>query len=132
MTHFLDGPAEGRTMDTRRAPVFLRVVEDRSTGKFDVLDLLDDTPTPSERVFVYQREPGTWGQVFACTRSRRGGGRYEYGSYRHLPGVDGEQLRETSAWRGWTEREDVRRLYREREGELGEALADLERGDGEP
>lgn len=100
MSRFMDGPAEGVEIVAQRAPMYLRVVQDQTTLRWDVLDQPDDTPSPSELVFVYKRVEGTGGVVFACTRSSRGGGRYEGADYRHVE-VEGEQFRDTSAWRDW-------------------------------
>lgn len=98
---FLDGPAVGVSLSCHRAPIYLRVVQDTSERRFDALDQPDDTPTPSEIIHVYRRVEGTWGCVFACTRSGRGGGRYEHGDYVHVPVGDTEPFRSTEAWRAW-------------------------------
>lgn len=103
MTKFLDGPAAGKTCDTRRAPVFLRAVIDGTTGKVDVLDQLDDTPTPSETVSVYERVTMP---AFFCVRP---GGCFESADYAHMPHIDGELLRETGAWQAWANSEGARR-----------------------
>ena len=52
MLKLLDGPAEGRYM-VKRAPLFLRAVVSAG-GAQDVLDQLEDTPAPSEEVYVYK------------------------------------------------------------------------------
>ena len=99
----VDGPAAGR-YSARRAPWFLRAVVDRTNGTRDLLDQLDDRPVPGEAVHVYEAEPGSlWDpdmirrvqHVIICPPP---GAR---GVYRHRPDVDGETLRETSAWRAW-------------------------------
>lgn len=54
MTTFLDGPARGQTLMLRFAPQTLRVVVD-SKGKWDALDLPEDTPRPDETVYLYER-----------------------------------------------------------------------------
>lgn len=94
MTSFEGGPAGGATLLLRRAPVFLRVVIG-PRGKVDALDQLEDVPADGETVHVYERF-GPRGHV--CLRP---GGCHEYGTYRHLPHVDGELLRDTAAWRAW-------------------------------
>jgi hypothetical protein len=87
MARFLDGPAEGVTLDLRRAPTYLRAVS-RPGGyvgsrlrqrPWDALDLPEDRRNPDEVVEVYKIVPGTWGQVFV-----RPGGEYQYGDYRHV------------------------------------------------
>jgi hypothetical protein len=100
---FRDGPARGATLIFRRAPVFLRVVENRDTHTFDVLDQLADAPAANELVHVYRRvtEP-----VHAHLHYRGRGkgpasGWYELAEYEHLPEIDGEQLRDTAIWRAW-------------------------------
>lgn len=104
-TTFMDGPAAGQGFDLRRAPMYLRVVEVvEQMGKFDALDQLDDEPREGERVHVYRIVPGSFGCVYVCARGRGAlGGRYESGIYRYVPDVDGEQLRETAAWRAWVD-----------------------------
>lgn len=52
MTKFEDGPAAGKVLQLRRAPLFLRVVQD-SRGEFDGLDQPGDVPRPDETVMVY-------------------------------------------------------------------------------
>ena len=104
---FLDGPAAGRSLGLRRVPLFLRVTIDRRSGRVDALDQLDDVPMPGEAVHVYQGDretlmalPQDW---IICVRTADGMGRAATGSgdYRHRPDVDGEQLRDTGAWRAW-------------------------------
>lgn len=60
MTQFIDGPAEGQALHLKRSPTFLRVTKDRVSGSWDALDILEDTPTDEEDVYVYQlnSEPG--------------------------------------------------------------------------
>lgn len=106
MVTFTDGPAVRATLALGRAPIYLRVVVDETDGKVDALDQLDDTPGPSERVHVYRRRR-YGGVIFACARGHRKGddhacsGQYVIAEYEHLEGIDGEQLRETDAWREW-------------------------------
>lgn len=98
-----DGPAAG-TYSVRRAPYFLRAVTSPDGGgRTDLLDQLHDTPMPTERVHVYEAIPGTlWDPdtlartgTFLCPPPGASG------RYRHRPDVDGEQLRDTAAWRAW-------------------------------
>lgn len=97
----LDGPAAGLELDLRRCPMYLRLVQDTMALKWDALDQPDDTPGPSETVYVYRRRPGTGGVVFACTRRSSRDPRFEHGDYEHMPEVDGEALRDTDGWRTW-------------------------------
>lgn len=92
-----DGPAAG-SYAVKRAPLYLRAVVDRSRAR-DVLDQLDDTPRGTERVHIYQRV-GEAGALH-LNRGRHGSGFYALGTYRHLPEVEGDELRETTAWRQW-------------------------------
>jgi hypothetical protein len=98
---FLDGPAAGATLSLRRAPYLLRVIVDTSGG-IDALDQLDDEPTEEEEVFVYAlAAPPQKAHVCYGGKDRHRSGWFEFGIYRHLPDVDGERLRETTAWRVW-------------------------------
>jgi hypothetical protein len=93
----VDGPAEG-VYAVRRAPLYLRAVVGPRARK-DVLDGLDDEPEPKERIHVYQRV-GEVSQIH-IKGSRSVSGFYVMAEYRHMADVDGEQLRETKAWRAW-------------------------------
>jgi len=94
---FVHGPADGRTLALRRAPALLRVVVDED-GTVDALDQLEDEPRPGERVHVYVRVKSP---AHVCSSDR---GCFEVAEYEHVPDVDGEQLRATSAWREWCTR----------------------------
>jgi hypothetical protein len=99
MLNLLDGPCKGVLL-AKRAPAYLRAVA--LNGHSDCLDLVDDTPTPSETIHVYRRE----GKPLKV-HLNFGGGKgafYAMASYRHMPEVDGESLRETAAWQKWAER----------------------------
>jgi hypothetical protein len=72
MLRFDGGPAAGHALACRRAPIYLRVVVDETDGHVDALDLLDDTPGPSEQVHVYRRTRQGL-PTFACSRGRGGG-----------------------------------------------------------
>ncbi len=54
MTNFTDGPAKGKVLCLGRAPLFLRVVQ-CGDDAFDALDMPDDTPEPTEQIYVYHR-----------------------------------------------------------------------------
>lgn len=98
----VDGPAAGRYA-VRRAPWFLRAVVDEHGGR-DLLDQLYDGPVPTETVHVYEAEAGSLWDADTFMRTQHvivcppPGAR---GVYHHRPDVDGETLRETSAWRAW-------------------------------
>lgn len=98
---FMDGPAAGLGLDMRRAPLYLRLVQDAS-GKWDALDQLDDEPRDGETIHVYEAATPP-SAVFACGRGRgAGGGRYEYAVYRHVDvDVEALGLRDTDTWRAW-------------------------------
>lgn len=100
------GPAAG-TYVAARAPAFVRAVVDEG-GKRDVLDQLDDAPRQDERVYVYELIAGTGsGTAIVCGRGFSID--MALGDYRHRADVDGEQLRETEAWRAWCLEERDRR-----------------------
>ncbi len=98
MLTLVDGPCQGTYM-CKRAPVFLRAVKGKdNAGNTDVLDLVDDTPTSGEEVYVYKLE-GTAGTVHL--HMKKGSGWYAFATYRYLPDVDGEVLRGNEAWQAW-------------------------------
>lgn len=100
MVRFLDGPAAS-VQPLRRAPNWMRVVI-AVDGKVDGLDQIDDEPRPTEQIHVYELVERR-GPVYVCIRGAgaAGGGEYVQASYRHLPNVDGESVRDTLAWRQW-------------------------------
>ena len=101
MLQLLDGPCQGDIM-VKRAPVFLRAVLG-PRGKIDVLDQLDDTPAADEKVFVYRRE-GDSNQMHIYARGKGGKaltGWWPFANYKHLPDVDGEQLRDNAKWQAY-------------------------------
>lgn len=103
MIRLLDGPAQG-TYAARRGPLYLRAVTvvEQDGGGSDVLDELDDTPHPDERVSVYRRStPLSHVHLRMGGRSRAGSGFYAMADYRHVADVDGEMLRDTEMWRVW-------------------------------
>lgn len=104
MTRFLDGPAAGVTLFLKRAPVYLRAVQNADgpthPGDWDALDQLDDHPRASERIVVYRLE----GEPTFChiNRGRKGGGFYRGGMYRVVdPQPSDTELRTDAGWRGW-------------------------------
>ncbi len=99
MVTLIDGPAAGSYL-LKRSPLFVRAVVDVE-GRGDVLDQLGDTPAADEALSVYRLE-GEMGLIHLNMGGGRGGF-YARASYRHLPDVDGESVRETDAWREWVE-----------------------------
>lgn len=103
MTRFLDGPAAGEVLFLKRAPMYLRAVQDAG-GKWDALDLLDDAPAPDERIVVYRIE----GEPSYCHINMRGkgGGVFHGGTYRLIsPQPQDEDVRTIAAWRAWVGRQ---------------------------
>lgn len=99
MITLIGGPVAGTYM-VKRAPVYLRAVVGAAGQGKDVLNELDDSPGPDEKVFVYKLE-GEALPVHLLMSPRRLSGFYMMGKYNYLPDVDGELLRETDAWRRW-------------------------------
>ena len=118
MLQLLDGPCKGTFM-VKRAPIFLHAVAKpvllprepsdeegqirTDLGECDVLDQLDDTPAAGEQVFVYQRQ-GDSNQMHIYARGKGGKaltGWWPFANYKHLPDVDGEQLRDNVKWQAW-------------------------------
>ena len=71
MVTFLDGPAAGQSLHLARTPILLRVTHDPQADRWDALDQLEDQPTESERIYVYElaTEPS---RVFVDYRDGRG------------------------------------------------------------
>ena len=102
MSKFLDGPAEGQTISHSRAPVFLRVVRNRSDGKFDVLDQLDDEATDEEEIFAYIAKPGTFSRYHVTRSPRSKSGWYSSNDYVLFdPQPTDEVLRDNERWGEW-------------------------------
>ena len=102
MTEFLDGPAVGVTLSLQRAPALMRVVQN-STGEWDALDLLEDTPALDETVMVYQRV-GNPARGFICGSfsGRRGSERFTIARYKlHPMQPPREVVRNNAAWQAW-------------------------------
>ena len=100
MTRFTGGPADGKTLLLKRAPLYLRVVMDVRTREIDALDQLDDTAGSDETISVYRchGEPIQAHINFG----RKGGGWYEGGDYRIVDPQPGDaEVRENAAWRAW-------------------------------
>jgi len=107
MFRFFQGPADGRRLALRRAPMLLRVVIDEDTGDVDGLDLLDDEPRPKENVFVYRLILGSVSSGIACTGTRGAGcipfvsADYVLHDNQPTDGQSGDRCR----WREWCEAE---------------------------
>jgi len=100
VTHFVDGPAKGQHLLLKRAPQFLRVVEEG--GRWDGLDQCHDVPRPGEKLYAYQR----FGEVNMChiNRGRNGGsGFYPMASYKVANQPTDEQMRSNEEWAKWCE-----------------------------
>lgn len=99
MIELLDGPAAGQTLNLRRAPVMLRIVE--SKGKWDGLDQPDDEPRRGETVHVYI-QVGTTMQGHIRSSKPGVGGFFVHAKYRYFPDQPSvEHVREKSAWAAW-------------------------------
>lgn len=102
MVELVDGPCKGVFMVKRApAPLFVRAVID-DKGETDLLDLVDDTPKKTEKIHIYQRV-GEAGTVHIKMVKRSHSGYYAVATYRHMPDVDGEKMRDTATWRAWAE-----------------------------
>lgn len=106
MTTFLDGPATGQRLMLKRAPIFLRAVQD-AAGNWDALDQLEDEPAAGERIVVYQlAAPPSWAHVLKRGRdgdgNYAGSGFYTVAEYQVLPTQpDDQDARENWRWRAW-------------------------------
>jgi hypothetical protein len=100
MTRFTDGPAAGKTLMLRRAPVFLRVVRN-AKGEWDALDQLGDQPEPSETIVAYRKVKDD-GWVHLRSAKRGASGFYLSAQYAVVdPQPDDSTMRSTQAWRAW-------------------------------
>jgi hypothetical protein len=71
MIRFHDGPAAGTFLLLRRAPLFLRAVENMLSGEWNALDQPGDRPSPAEHVVLYRRH-GPPGVAWICDGGRGG------------------------------------------------------------
>lgn len=107
MTHFLDGPAQGKTLMLKRTPKYLRVVVD-AKGDIDALDQLEDVPRPEESVFAYRLHEHK-GAVHLNTGRGPGGGFYQACDFKLIPNQPADAvLRSTKAWQQWTVETEAR------------------------
>lgn len=108
MLSFGRGPANGLTLHLARAPVMLRVVKNRVTGKWDGLDQLGDVPRDDEDVFVYVMKPGSFVSGFIDfsdrKTGRRRGERFVSATYFFFDGEHpgDDVLRDNAAWAEWS------------------------------
>jgi hypothetical protein len=104
MTNFLDGPAKGVRLVLSRAPIMLRVVQDKD-GKWDALDKVDDVAAHDEKIFVYQLEragPTVFIDVRDSKTGKRTGGMFAAGEYKFLPDQPKDaEIRTRKAWEKW-------------------------------
>ena len=101
MTTFQDGPAKGRTLMLKRAPIFLRVVVD-ARGKWDALDQVDDEPAADEKLYAYQLAENPGHCHINAGRGR--GGFYPMARYCLISPQPAEsEMRTTLAWIKWVE-----------------------------
>lgn len=106
MITFIDGPAQGKTLELHRTPIMLRVVKSTLTGEWDALDQLDDTPKASEEIHVYRMRPGSSGTVHVDYRDaktgRRRGSWMKYAEYTLWPEQPADAIvRTNERWREW-------------------------------
>lgn len=100
MIRFLDGPAAGKSLVLRRAPLFLRVVQ-APGGRLDALDQLSDEPQAGERVYVYVKAEDR-GHVHLLMSPRSASGWYAMADYRlHAEQPTDNEARDTERWRAW-------------------------------
>lgn len=102
MTTFEKGPADGKTLFLRAAPVYLRVV--KSGDEVDALDMAEDTPEPEEEIFAYKLKESR-GHVHISARGkngRRAGGIYAHSIYEYIEEQPSDEvMRDSSSWRHW-------------------------------
>lgn len=109
----IDGPAKGVYLQARRAPLMLRVVHNKVTDVWDVLDQLEDSPSADEEIFIYRVVRGcTISRGFWDGRDkntgRRTGGSFEHADYELSPIQPDHELRTNEEWLKWIdENKDV-------------------------
>lgn len=100
MTRFENGPAQGKVLMLRNAPLLLRVTCEY--GEFDALDMPTDEPKPSEQIFIYVRSSFR-GRAFVDGPKCRGS--YALSNYRLYDGSieppDDAGLRNRATWEAW-------------------------------
>lgn len=99
MITFKDGPAAGKTLAVRSAPILLRAVR-APDGTWDALDQPNDQPRPDEFIAVYRRD----GEVTTAhiNRGRAGSGWYALADYvLHDRQPDDATASDGAKWRAW-------------------------------
>lgn len=102
MTTFIDGPAKGQNLMLRRGLIFLRVVYDKQSKKWDALNDIGDTPKDSETLYSYV----LIGEANWCHVNIAGGkgGMFVMGEYSLTkPQPTDEIMRDQSKWEEWVE-----------------------------
>lgn len=104
MTHFEDGPAKDKTLMLKRAPRFLRVVEEN--GQFDALDQLDDEPRPNENIYAYERV-GEVGMIHINAGRKNHGGLFTMATYRYIKDQPKDiNMRNRDQWQLWCKKKE--------------------------
>lgn len=104
MITFKQGPADGKSLNLQRVPIYLRVVVD-DAGAIDALDQIDDSPRPSETVYAYKLLEHR-GTAHIDGRDPKTGKRYgkwiQIASYQLCEDQPTpEESRDTTAWQSW-------------------------------
>ena len=100
MTIFNGGPANGKVLDLKRSPLYLRVTHDPRAQKFDALDQLEDEPREGETVFAYLRVHD--GGMVHLHRRNGCGGWFSCATYQFLESQPTATiLRDSAQWREW-------------------------------
>lgn len=109
MLRFIDGPADGVTMQCQRAPIYLRVVcscPDFGALSWDALDQLGDQAAPGETIHVYRRvgEAGWLHYDGRDKHGRRFGRTIATGEYRYLAEQPSDEVvRDNALWQRWAQ-----------------------------
>ncbi len=105
MTKFENGVAKGKILQLLRMPMpfFLRITEDKD-GEIDALDMLDDEPKDSEKLYAYVKAKDD-GTVHVDGRDKHGkrfGKWYSCCTYRlYGEQPDDATLRGKDSWPKW-------------------------------
>ena len=103
MTTFTNGPAKGASLELARSPLFLRVAQSTS-GDWDALDLIADTPKLDERIVVYRRaeKPSSVCLDYTDKQGRRRGKIIAWAKYAlHDVQPDDATARSNGSWQAW-------------------------------
>lgn len=106
MTIFNGGPANGKVLNLKRSPLYLRVTQ--AGDRFDALDQLSDEPRQGETVFAYHRscEPG----MMHINAKGGAGGFFSFATYGYIaeqPSL--AELMDTTLWREWCRHMEARK-----------------------